>query len=132
LGLIDRVRFIGAVADDDRAAYYHAADVFVLPAISRGESYGIVQVQAMAAGTPSISTEVGTGTSWVNVHGSTGFVVPPRDAAALADAINHVLGDDELRTAMGHAAQQRVAEHLTRDRMLADLRKLYEEASQAR
>ena len=131
-GVRDRVRFIGEVTDDERPAFLHAADVFVFPAISRGESYGIAQVQAMATGTPSISTELGTGTSWVNVHGETGLVVPPKDAGALADAINKLLADDELRAGMGRAAQRRVEEYLTRDRMLADLRKLYEEVSQAR
>lgn len=128
LGLRDRVHLVGAVADDERRAYLHAADVFVLPSTSRGESYGIVQVQAMAAGLPSISTEIGTGTSWVNRHGETGLVVPPRDPVALARAIEELLADDERRLAMGAAARDRVREHLSRDAMVAGLRDLYEQA----
>jgi rhamnosyl/mannosyltransferase len=130
--LRDRVVFAGEIADDERAAYYHAADVFIFPGTSRGESYGIVQVEAMATGTPSISTELGTGTSWVNQHGQTGLVVPPRDPRALADAINTLLADDALRARMASAAQLRVRERLSRDRMLADLRRVYEEVAQAR
>jgi rhamnosyl/mannosyltransferase len=132
LGVADRVHFVGEVGDDDRTAYYHAADIFVLPSVNRGESYGIVQAEAMATGTPSICTEVGTGTSWVNKHGETGLVVPPRDPAALADAIKSLLADDDRRAAMGRAAQQRVREHLSRDNMLAALRELYEDAAATR
>ncbi len=127
-----RVRFVGAVGDDERAAYYHAADLFVFPATNRGEAYGIAQVEAMATGTPSISTELGTGTSWVNRHGETGLVVPPSDPRALAAAINELLGDDDRRAAMGRAARRWVGQRLTRDRMLADLRTLYEKAAAAR
>lgn len=128
----DRVVLIGEVADEDRAGYYHAADVFVFPGTNRGESYGIVQVEAMATATPSISTELGTGTSWVNRHGETGLVVPPRDPAALADAINTLLDDDALRAKMAAAAQERVRTRLGRTRMLDDLRSLYERSAQAR
>ena len=129
LGVSDRVRFIGEIADDERSAYYHAADVFVSPGTNRGESYGIVQVEAMATGTPSISTELGTGTSWVNQHGETGLVVAPRDASALANAINALLGEDEMRTRMGRAAAERVRNRLTRQRMLADIKAMYERAA---
>ena len=132
LGLRDKVHFAGEVSDEEKPAYYHAADLFVLPSTNRGESYGIVQAEAMAAGTPSVSTDVGTGTSWVNVHGETGLVVPPRDANALACAINEMLSDRERLARMGIAAQQRVRDHLTREVMLASLAEIYTAAAQAR
>jgi glycosyltransferase involved in cell wall biosynthesis len=131
-GVADRVVFTGAVADADRAAYLHAADVFVLPSTNRGEAYGIVQVQAMATGTPSISTEIGTGTSWVNRHDETGLVVPSGDPIALAKSINELLGDDARRAAMGDAARRRVREHLTAELMFGGLRRLYEAAAAGR
>lgn len=129
LGVTDRVVFTGAIDDADRAAYLHAADVFVLPSTNRGEAYGIVQAQAMATGTPSISTELGTGTSWVNRDGETGLVVGARDPIALAKAINELLGDDARRAAMGEAASRRVRRELSSDRMFAELRRLYESAA---
>lgn len=132
LGVTDKVEFVGAVPDELRRAYLHAADVFALPATNRGEAYGIVQVQAMATGTPSICSELGTGTSWVNRHGETGLVVPAGDPAALARAINELLADDVRREAMGRAAQQRVRDELTRERMFAGLQALYEDAVAAR
>jgi rhamnosyl/mannosyltransferase len=125
----DKVHLVGEVPDDERVAYYHAADLFVLPSVNRGESYGIVQVEAMATGTPSVCTEIGTGTSWVNQSGETGLVVPARDPEKLAAAVRELLADDARRHAMGKAAQRRVREHLSREQMLDDLRGLYEDAA---
>ncbi len=107
LQLADRVHFTGEATDDQLPALYQAADIFVLPSSHRSEAFGIVLLEAMAAGTPLISTELGTGTSWVNRDGVTGLVVPPRDADAMAAAINQLLGDDALRDAMGRRAQER-------------------------
>lgn len=127
-GVTDCVTFCGEVSDEERLAYLHAADVFVFPGVNRGESYGIAQVQAMATGTPSISTELGTGTSWVNQHGETGLVVPPSDAAALGAAIRELLEDDHKRREMGIAAKRRVREHLSREKMLSAIGDMYAEA----
>ena len=79
LGLADRVHFLGEVPEGDLPAYYHACDLFVLPADQRSEAFGAVLLEAMASGRPVVSTELGTGTSWVNRHGETGWVVPPAD-----------------------------------------------------
>jgi rhamnosyl/mannosyltransferase len=118
VGVADRVFFAGEVSDLELPYYYAACDLFVLPANARAEAFGTVIVEALAAGKPVISTEVGTGTSWVNVHGQTGLVVPPRDPAALAAAINQLLGDDQLRDQMGHAAQARANEEFAVERMI--------------
>jgi rhamnosyl/mannosyltransferase len=117
-GAADRIFFAGEVADADLPLYYAACDLFVLPANARAEAFGTVIVEALAAGKPVISTEVGTGTSWVNVDGQTGLVVPPHDPPALAEAINQLLGDDRLRQRMGRAAQLRAYEEFTVERMV--------------
>jgi glycosyltransferase involved in cell wall biosynthesis len=126
--LASKVVMAGAITDAERLAYMHAADVFVLPAVNRAEAFGIVLLQAMACGTPVISTELGTGTSWVNVDEETGYVVPPRDARALARAITRLLRDDERRAAMGRAASTRVREHFTLEAMYAALKEIYLQA----
>ncbi len=118
VGVADRVFFVGEVSDAELPYYYAACDLFVLPANARAEAFGTVIVEALAAGKPVISTEVGTGTSWVNVHGQTGLVVPPRDPAALAEAINQLLGDERLLEQMGRAAQARAYEEFTVERMI--------------
>ena len=88
-------------------AYYQACDVFVLPASERSEAFGAVQVEAMAAGKPVVCTELGTGTSYVNQDGETGFVVPARNPDALAAAVNRLLADDDLRMRLGKAGSAR-------------------------
>lgn len=107
LNVADRVAFVGDVPDTDLPAYYHAADLYVLPANARAEAFGIALVEAMAAGLPCITTEVGSGTSWVVQDGTTGCVVPPRDPGALAQAIASLLGDADRRRRMGQAAADR-------------------------
>ncbi|RMF26693.1 MAG: glycosyltransferase, partial [Chloroflexi bacterium] len=72
-----------------------------------------------------ICTEVGSGTSFVNRHGETGLVVPPRDPAALAAAINTLLADPDRRRVMGRAAQKRVREQFTVEQMIAQVEALY-------
>jgi glycosyltransferase involved in cell wall biosynthesis len=118
IGVADRVLFVGEVSDAELPYYYAACDLFVLPANARAEAFGTVIVEALAAGKPVVSTEVGTGTSWVNVHGQTGLVVPPHDPPALADAINRLLLDDQLRQQLGRAAQARAFEEFTVERMI--------------
>ncbi len=81
----------------------------------------------MAAGLPLVTTELGTGTSWVNQHRETGLVVPAGDAAALAAALELLLGDADLRRTMGARARQRFEAQFTAERMLADLDRIYEE-----
>jgi rhamnosyl/mannosyltransferase len=110
MNVSDRVLWLGDVPDEDLATLYHLADLFVLPASHPSEAFGLVQVEAMAAGLPVVCTELGTGTTYVNRNGETGLVVPPRDPSALASAINRLLADSVLRAAMGEAARLRARE----------------------
>ncbi len=127
LGLARRVRFLGEVTDEELPAYYHAADCFVLPACERSEAYGLVQVEAMAAGLPVVCTELGTGTSFVNQHGETGLVVPPRDPQALAEACRTLLADAELRLRMGGQGRARALAEFSLERMVERVEAVYEE-----
>jgi glycosyltransferase involved in cell wall biosynthesis len=124
-GLRGRVTFVGRVTNEERSAYYQAASVFVLPAVSRAESFGIAMLEAMSHGTPAVCTEVGTGTSWVNLAGETGLVVPPGDSTALAEAIRTLLEDDRLRLRLGAAAAHRARERFSKRAMLERLAALY-------
>lgn len=127
-GMARRVHFVGRVSDDDLPGYYHCADVFVLASQLRAEAFGIVQLEAMAAGVPVVSTELGTGTSVVNHHSQTGFVVPPGDPHALAQAIKVLLANPELRQYMGTMGRYRVANEYTHDLMVERTLDVYREA----
>ena len=131
LGLMSRVRFVGEVPDGELPAYYHACDCFVLPACERSEAYGLVQVEAMAAGRPVICTELGTGTSSVNRHGETGLVVPPRDPEALAAACRELLADPERRRAMGARGRERALAEFSLEKMVERVEVVYGEVVRA-
>ena len=125
LGVAGRISWLGEVSDDDLPAVYHAADLFVLPASHKSEAFGLVQVEAMAAGLPVVCTELGTGTSYVNLNGVTGLVVPPRDPDGLAAAINALIADPDRRRSLGRAAQQRAGEEFDLDVMVDRVLALY-------
>ncbi|MBN8218025.1 MAG: glycosyltransferase [Spirochaetes bacterium] len=91
-GLQERVHLIGEVTEAELLAHYLACRVFCLPSTHRSEMFGIVQIEAMALGRPVVSTDIpGSGVPWVNRHNVTGEVVPPGDAAALADSLTRIL-----------------------------------------
>ena len=125
LGLGARVHFLGDVPEGDLPLYYAAADLFVLPSVSRAEALGLVLIEAMASGIPVISTELGTGTSFVNVHGETGLVVPAGDVQALAAAMRYLLSQPEVRARMGRAARERAVREFRADLMAARITEVY-------
>lgn len=127
-GLSGQVVFLGDVADADLPALYAAADLFVLPSHLRAEAFGIVLLEAQAAGLPLISCELGSGTSFVNRHGVTGLVVPPADPAALAHALDALAGNPALAQQMGQAGQQRVNAGFTVEHLLTRIERVYVES----
>ena len=128
LGLDARVRWLGDVSDEDLPGVLAAADAFVFPAHVRSEAFGIAMLEAMAAGLPVVSTELGTGTSWLNQHGLTGLVVAPGDPEALAEGIRNLLADPERRGTMGRAAAKRARDRFSHEAMLEGMESVYREA----
>ena len=122
-----RVHFLGAV--DNLAPFYQAANVFVLPAIARSEAFGLVQLEAMAAGTPVINTDLDSGVPTVSLHDVTGLTVPPADELALARAISRLLDDNALRTRCSQAARRRVEREFNPARMTEAVLNVYAEIS---
>lgn len=127
LGVSDRVHLAGQIAQEDLAAYYHAAEVFCLPSLVRSEAFGVVLLEAMAHSLPIVASEIeGSGVPWVNLHGETGLNVPPGDPDALAAALNCLLRDDSLRQRFGQAGRQRFEQEFTADKMVARTACLYQ------
>jgi glycosyltransferase involved in cell wall biosynthesis len=102
----DRVVLAGALDDDALQPVYAAADLYVWPAVN--EAYGMAILEAQAAGLPVVAGHSG-GVGEIVAHGQTGALVRPRDAAALAAAIEPFLGDPALRHAHSQAALAKVA-----------------------
>jgi len=125
-GVVDKVVFLGELAPADLIACYHAADLFVLPAIARSEAFGIVQVEAMAAGLPVVNTSIDSGVPAVSLDGLTGITVAPRAPDSLASAINRLLSDPALRARYGDSGRRRVREHFDAATMVARTLVLYQ------
>jgi glycosyltransferase involved in cell wall biosynthesis len=127
-GLSSRVAFVGHLQDEEVVAHMHACDLFVLPSVTQQETFGVVQLEAMACGKPVVSTNLPTGVPWVNRHGETGLVTEPGDAAALAAALNTLLADPAQRARMGDVARSRVGDEFSVDRMVSQSSALYRRA----
>src|SRR6185437_1026755 len=118
-------RFLGRVSDDDLPALYGSADVFAMCCRDRwrgleAEGFGIVFLEAAACGVPSVAGRSG-GSHEAVADGETGYVVEPRDTAAVRDAIARLLGDDQLRARMGAAARDRAVGEFAYDHLAARL-----------
>lgn len=107
LGLGDRVRLLGSVTDCERIKLMCLADVFVMPSITNAETFGLSQLEAMAAGRPVVNTALDTAVPRVARHGMEAITVPPGDAEKLGEAIDALISDPERRRRMGLAARTR-------------------------
>lgn len=128
-GVDDQIQFLGYVSDTKLASAYRAADLFVLPSVEPSEAFGIVQLEAMARELPVVNTSLPTGVPWVSQDGETGLTVPPRDATALAEAINTLLEDDERRRRYSEQARKRVERLFSRETMLKKIQTIYDQTS---
>lgn len=127
LGLADRVRFVGNVPAADLPGLYASADMFCLPSNSRAEAYGLVLLEAMASALPCVTTELSTGTSFLVQDGVSGFVVPPQEPVALAQALGRLAADEPLRRQMGQSGRARLLAQLTVPHMVAQVQAIYEQ-----
>jgi glycosyltransferase involved in cell wall biosynthesis len=105
LGIANRVVFVGPVFGNDKVKLLSGADVMVLPSYSEGLPYALLE--SMAAGVPVIATPVGAIPDVVS-HDIHGFLVPPRDGKAIAEAIAILAGDREKLSWMSRACRRRV------------------------
>jgi phosphatidyl-myo-inositol alpha-mannosyltransferase len=108
-GLRADVRFLGRVDQDELPRYYASCDLAIQPSLG-GESFGIVLLEAMAAGKPLVASDI-PGYRTVASDGRQGRLVPPNDPAALASAIGALLDNPALRTAMAEDGRRTVVEY---------------------
>ena len=120
-----RFSFPGEVNDQELHALLVACDMFVLPSVTRAETFGYVQLEAMACGKPVISTALTTGVPWVN---ASGLVVPVGDVVALRDAMARLAADPALASRLGALGEARARTEFSMpamaDRLVAVCREL--------
>jgi glycosyltransferase involved in cell wall biosynthesis len=110
LGIEDRVTVTGRVERDELVRLYNEAEVFVSPSLYEG--FGLPAAEAMACGAPIVATTAGAYPEVIE-DGTSGLLVPPGDARALADSIERVLGDRTLQQRLGIEGRRRIVEHFS-------------------
>jgi glycosyltransferase involved in cell wall biosynthesis len=125
LNLQDKVHLLGHAPE--LAPYLATAQMLVMPSVTRAEAFGMVQLEAMAAALPVVNTDIQSAVPEVSVHGETGLTVLPADPVALAQAIQTLLENDQLRIHMGMAARKRAQTYFTADTINKRVVELYED-----
>lgn len=124
-GLVDKVTFLGQLKGQEKFSAFASADIFCYPTFFESESFGLVAVEAMCFSLPVVATKW-RGVQSVVDEDHTGFLVPIKDAPALADKLEALISDPELRKAMGRAGRKRYLEHFTIDKYHHRLRRIFE------
>ena len=127
------VRLLGRLSDDALRAWYHHADVFAMTPVSahdRFEGFGLVYLEAGAAGLPAVAAR-GSGAEEAVIDGETGLLVPPNDPGATAAAILRLLDDPTLRARLADGARRHAQAHGW-DRVAAQVLDLYQQIGRQR
>jgi glycosyltransferase involved in cell wall biosynthesis len=124
LGLTN-VMFLGAVSDEDKVALLKLCRAVVFPSHLRSEAFGVTLLEGAMFGKPLISSEIGTGSSYVNIDGVTGLVVPPNDPVALREAMLRIGTEADMANEMGRRARERFDALFTAEQMAQSYVDLY-------
>ncbi len=121
------VHFLGRVDDEDKVALLQLSYAMVFPSHLRSEAFGISLLEGAMYGKPMISSEIGTGTSYINIHGETGLVVPPSQPAAFRQAMRWLWEHPQQAEEMGRNAEARYRQLFTAEEMGRRWSELYRE-----
>lgn len=123
---INNIHILGAKPDEDKIALLTLCRALVFPSHLRSEAFGLSLVEASMHAKPMISCEIGTGTSYVNLDGETGIVIPPADPDKLVEAMQRLWLNHEECQRFGQAARKRYISHFTAKRMVCSYAALYQ------
>jgi rhamnosyl/mannosyltransferase len=126
LGL-KNVMFVGKVDELDKVALLKLCYAVAFPSHLRSEAFGISLLEGAMFGKPMISSEIGTGTTYINIDGQTGLVVPPSDHEALREAMRTLWDDPAMAQEMGRRAEARYWQLFTAEQMADGYASLYQE-----
>jgi rhamnosyl/mannosyltransferase len=121
------VHMLGHLPEEDKVALLKLCRALVFPSHLRSEAFGFSLLEAAMYGKPMISSEIGTGTSFINAHKETGLVISPFDTDALQKAMLTLYNDRQLAEHMGQQARQRYLELFTAEKMSAAYLEIYQQ-----
>lgn len=121
------VLFLGRLDDEEKVCLLQMCYALVFPSHLRSEAFGISLLEASMHGKPMISCEIGTGTTYVNIHEETGLAVPPDSPAALREAMHRLWSNPEETQRFGNNARARFQALFTADRMCESMVQVYDE-----
>ncbi|QDW34006.1 MULTISPECIES: glycosyltransferase family 4 protein [Yersinia] len=122
---IENIHFLGAVSDEDKAALLTLCYAVVFPSHLRSEAFGITLLEGAMYGKPLISSEIGTGTTFINIDQQTGLVVPPSDYKALRVAMDNLWNNIELSAEFGRNSRARYLDYFVSEKMVSSYIDLY-------
>lgn len=128
---LNNVHFFGHLPELDKVALLELSSAVVFPSHLRSEAFGISLLEGAMYGKPMISSEIGTGTTYINIKGETGLVVPPSDPAALRQAMQYLWDNEDEARALGQRAEQRYWKHFTAEKMVDGYANLYRQLAQS-
>ena len=124
---VNNIHFVGRVSDSEKVALLELCYAVVFPSHLRSEAFGISLLEGAMYEKPLISSEIGTGTTYINIDKKTGLVVPPSDPEALREAMDYLWNNPEQASIMGKNAKARYLELFTADKMVKSYVTLYEQ-----
>ena len=124
---LSNIHFLGFLSDEDKVALLTLCYAVLFPSHLRSEAFGISLLEGAMYGKPLISSEIGTGTSFINISSVTGIVVPPSDPVGFRQAMDTLWQNPGLAAEMGRKAEQRYWELFTADKMVASYVDVYRE-----
>ena len=121
------IHFMGFLPDESKVALLMLCYAVVFPSHLRSEAFGVALLEGAMYGKPLISSEIGTGTTFINIEGETGMVVPPNDPVALREAMRYLWDHPDHAAEMGRRAEERYWKYFTSDQMSSEYVRLYRE-----
>lgn len=126
---LTNVRFLGRISEIDKVALLELCTAIVFPSHLRSEAFGVSLLEGAMYGKPLISSEIGTGTSYININEETGYVIPRSNHGALADAMHKLWENPTRAVELGENARKRYETLFTADRMCRSYADLYQQVA---
>jgi len=126
----DNIHFVGFVSDIDKVALLSLGYAVLFPSHLRSEAFGVTLLEGAMYYKPLISSEIGTGTSYINVNGSTGIIIQPGSADSLREAMDYLWNNPKIAAEMGKNAGERYERLFTADIMARSYYDVYRKLSE--